>query len=115
MYQYDSCRVIRVLDGDTIEVMFDLGFEIYHRDIVRLTGINTPETHGVTKEAGLKSKARVVDLLINNPANELVSIVTTKKGAQDSFGRYLGAVKLNDGSILNDILLQEGLAVPFMV
>ena len=65
MYRYDA-EVVRVIDGDTIDVIVDLGFDVWIRKRVRLAGINTPEVRTRDKKEkvkGLRAKARVVDVL----------------------------------------------------
>jgi micrococcal nuclease len=120
MYQY-AATVNRVVDGDTIYFDVDLGFYIKLTVDVRLKGVNTPETRGATREAGLKAKAFVAEAL---PAGSLAVITTYKK--PEKYGRYLADVLylpgaktrdeiLANGKSLNKELLDKGLAVPFMV
>lgn len=125
MYQY-AAKCIRVIDGDTLDLDVDLGFDIHFQLRVRLLGVNTPETSGpkaaTEKEAGLRAKARVeglvrtdkVELLSGLPASSFPVPLTieTAKDAQDKYGRYLARIILPDGKVLNDLLLAEGLAVP---
>ena len=66
MYEY-RCKVIKVIDGDTVDVDIDLGFDIMLRDErVRIMGIDTPESRTrdkVEKKFGLASKARLKELI----------------------------------------------------
>ncbi len=55
MYEYRA-RIVRVIDGDTVEAEVDLGFHISSRMMLRLFGINTPEIKGSTKPAGLSAR-----------------------------------------------------------
>lgn len=109
MYTYNA-RVIRVIDGDTINCDVDLGFYTWMHDITfRLYGIDCPETRTrdlVEKEAGLRSKARVQELC---PEGSLVRI---KVHGQEKYGRWLATVYMLDKNIisLNDLLISEGLA-----
>ena len=68
MYEY-RCKVIRVIDGDTVDVDIDLGFDIMLRDErVRIMGIDTPESRTrdkVEKKFGLASKARLKELVVD--------------------------------------------------
>jgi len=91
MYTY-KCRIIKVLDGDTVEVDLDLGFNIRLADQkVRLLGIDTPESRTTNKEEkvrGLLSKKKLQEKL---PVGSYVKIVTHKKDDNDDkFGRILG-------------------------
>jgi micrococcal nuclease len=114
MYEYNA-KVIRVYDGDTIWADLDLGFGIWMRNqSIRLLGINTPELRGESKEAGIVSRDRVIELL-DSAGNEC--IIRTSKGKQTGkYGRILGEIWIPDQQTLsvNDILLNEGLAVEYM-
>lgn len=106
MYEY-KCQLLRVVDGDTIEAVIDLGFDIHFKSSVRLFGINAPEPKGVTYEAAMKSKARLTELV----TGKLLTIKTYKK-EKDTFKRVLGTV-FADGVDVCDKLLVEGLAVVY--
>lgn len=108
MYEYNAI-VTRVIDGDTVEVVVDLGFDISHRMLVRLWGIDTPEIRGTTKAAGLVSKARLEELVLNK---KLV-LQSRVYNDTDKYGRCLG-VLIVDGVNANDTLLKEGLAAPLV-
>jgi len=113
MYEY-SAKVIRVYDGDTIWVDLDLGFGIWLRNqAIRFRGINTPELRGPTKESGIVSRDRVIELL-ENSGNEC--IIKTKKDKQKGkYGRILGEVFIkNEKRSINKMLLSEGLAIEYM-
>ena len=65
MYEY-KCELIKVVDGDTIDVLIDVGFSTYRKERVRLYGINTPECRTrdlKEKEKGLAAKARLKEIL----------------------------------------------------
>lgn len=119
MFQY-AATVLRVIDGDTIDVKVDLGFRVLFETQVRFKGLNAPETRGPSREAGLKTKAYVAEAI---PPGTLIIINTYKV---EKYGRYLAEVlympgaKTRDevaqtGRNLNRELLDQGLAVPFMV
>lgn len=101
MYHYKA-KVDRVVDGDTIDVVIDLGFYMTTKQRIRLYGINTPEVRGKEKEAGLASKQFVIDYL----ADKEITIDTTKTG---KFGRWLGVIYA-DGENVNNLLIKMGLA-----
>jgi len=108
MYEYKA-KLIRIIDGDTIEAVIDLGFEIGIRKTIRLYGINAPETRGVLKEeklAGLKCKDRLEALLGASKGEfKLISHGVGK------FGRCLGELFVKNEKIsLNQQLIDEGLA-----
>lgn len=107
MYEY-GCTVTRCIDGDTVEATVDLGFHLAQRMTIRLWGINTPEINGATRSAGLAAKARLEALTLNRTL-----VVRTILDKHDSFGRVIGLF-LDQGKDLNQQMVDEGFAVPFM-
>ena len=116
MFEY-FCKVTRVVDGDTIDVEVDLGFDIIHRARVRMMGIDTPESrtrNKAEKVLGLASKARLKELL----TNRRVKLETSKEG-KGKFGRILATVWTSDKKgveeyvNINEKLIEEGHARPY--
>ena len=110
MYTYRA-TVTRVVDGDTMDVAVDLGFDIVYNDRVRLYGINTPESRTRDldeKKLGLAAKDRVKELC---PEASEVTLKTTKDG-KGKFGRILGEIYVGDVNI-NQLLVEEGHAVEY--
>lgn len=108
IYNYNA-KIVRVIDGDTIEAMIDLGFNVSIKVPVRLYGIDTPETRTLNaeeKKAGLVSKERLKALLPEGKSFYL----TSKK--IEKYGRILGDIKLTQDSELtvSQTLIKEGLA-----
>lgn len=115
MNEYDV-TIVKIIDGDTVDVDIDLGFGITLRDErVRIMGIDTPESRTsdkVEKVFGLASKERLTELLNDNP----VLITFDDKKGEDmkgKFGRVLGDFKTPDGNKVTDILIEEGHAVRY--
>ena len=116
MYEYKA-KVLRVVDGDTVDVDIDLGFGIWmHRERVRMMGIDTPESRTrdkVEKAFGLASKARLKELL---PIGSITVLKTEiDKSGEDKkgkFGRILGDFIVDDRRA-TDILIEEGHAVAY--
>lgn len=105
-------RAVRVVDGDTLDVVIDCGFHGYRTERLRLLGVNTPELKGETRAAGEDAKAFVQDWLAAAGDGDWPLVIRTEQA--DAFGRYLAVVwAANGGACLNDALLAEGLAVPF--
>ena len=109
MYTYSIKEVVRVIDGDTVDVTIDLGFDLTKLERVRLAGIDTPESRTkdlAEKHMGLEAKVYLTDLL--NAADDL--IVKTEKDGK--FGRMLGWFYNNKFSIysINEQLIDEGYA-----
>ena len=115
MYEYRIKKVLKVVDGDTIDVDIDLGFNISYTQRVRLAGIDTPESR--TKD--LKEKAlglEVKDKLKKTiEAAKVVVIKTEKPDSSEKYGRILGWVYLdNAAKSINEQLIDEGYAWGYM-
>ena len=116
MYEY-KCKILRVVDGDTVDIDIDLGFGVWmHKERVRMMGIDTPESRTkdtVEKAFGLASKNRLKELLpigsIQVLKTEIDKSGEDKKG---KFGRILGDF-LIEGKRATDILIEEGHAVAY--
>jgi micrococcal nuclease len=115
MYEYNVKKVIKVVDGDTIDVDIDLGFKISYTQRVRLAGIDTPESRTKDlreKALGLEVKNKV-KIAIENAKR--VVIKTELPDSTEKYGRILGWVYL-DGAAksLNEQLIDEGYAWAYM-
>jgi len=110
MYEYD-CRIVRVVDGDTVDVDVDLGWSTWRcGERIRLYGIDTPECRtrdAEEKAAGLLAKEFVEETL---HVGGTYKLTTKEKG---KFGRYLGVIMLSDKTSINAALVSEHLAVPY--
>jgi len=113
MYEY-KCELIKVVDGDTIDVLIDVGFSTYRKERVRLYGINTPECRTRDKEEkvkGLAAKARLKDILKEFGKHFIIKTEIDKKG---KYGRILGQIfNIEMDSCANDMLVAEGHAVEY--
>ena len=110
MYEY-SVALDRVIDGDTIDVMIDLGFKTHVKKRIRFYGINTPESRTRDKEEkkkGLAAKARLQEILNSEPTLRLKSLGVGK------FGRVLGIIYVgNNEKSVQDQLIEEGHGVEY--
>jgi len=117
MYTYKA-KLDRVIDGDTIDVKIDLGFDISVKKRVRFSGINTPESRTrdlEEKKLGLAAKDRVKSILAENDS----FVIESKEVGK--FGRVLGEVFINtvdtveteEKISLNELLKKEGHAVEY--
>ena len=112
LFHYKA-TVDRVIDGDTIDVTLDLGFDISYRGRIRFQGINAPESRtrdAVEKQAGLAAK-RYVEDWING--HEQRVIIQTSLDDRGKFGRILGRILNNEGECLNDEMVSLGHATPY--
>tara|TARA_Y100000589_G_C27069359_1_gene594723 strand:- start:23 stop:355 length:333 start_codon:yes stop_codon:yes gene_type:complete len=104
MYRYKA-NLIRVIDGDTIDALVDLGFDVWIKKRVRLYGIDTPETRTrdvEEKKAGKAAMARLVEIL-GESNNEFI----LQSHGVGKYGRCLGTLFIDDTNI-NMLLLNEG-------
>ena len=115
MYEYRA-NLVKVVDGDTVDVDIDLGFGVWLRDErVRIMGIDTPESRTrdkVEKLFGLAAKDRVKSMLENNV---ILKTFAAKDGEdmKGKFGRILGDFIAEDGRMVTAIMISEGHAVPY--
>ena len=114
-YNFRVTEVTKVVDGDTIDVVIDLGFDIYKHERVRIAGIDTPEK----RTRDLEEKALGIDAtnwmkytLEDTIAGESeLTIRTELKGGMGKYGRLLGWLYVGDSEIsLNEQMIEEGYA-----
>ena len=105
MYEY-SCTVERVVDGDTIDVVLDLGFDILYKSRVRLYGIDTPESR--TRNLDEKARGKMAAAFLKEAVEdgEKVVIQTKLKDSRGKFGRVLGDVVV-DGININQSMVDN--------
>tara|TARA_R100000541_G_scaffold7063_1_gene14696 strand:+ start:57 stop:416 length:360 start_codon:yes stop_codon:yes gene_type:complete len=114
MYQY-KIKLDRVIDGDTIDCMIDLGFDINTKKRIRFMGINTPEsrTRDLEEKArGLAAKARLKEIL------ESAKEIHLDSHGVGKYGRVLGELHVNSSTSptmvnVNELLIKEGHAVEY--
>ena len=112
MYEY-RCKVVRVIDGDTVDVDIDLGFGVWlHKERVRIVGIDTPESRTrdkVEKRFGLLAKEFVENFFKTDGS---IILSTQKYDAKGKFGRILGDFKCN-GRTLSIVMIDNHHAVEY--
>lgn len=115
MYTYRVRKVHKVVDGDTIDVDIDLGFNVSYYQRVRLAGIDTPEsrtTDKAEKELGLEVKKKLGEYLAN--AKDVV-IRTEKPDSTEKYGRILGWLYIDGAEkSVNEALIAGGYAWEYM-
>jgi micrococcal nuclease len=111
MYEYFVKEVKNVVDGDTIDVIIDLGFDILFASRVRLAGIDTPEsrtTDKAEKALGLEAKEYLKKQLKDAKS---VVIRTEKMDSSEKYGRILGWVYVNgESESVNNKMINDGYA-----
>ena len=112
MFNY-SAQLERVIDGDTVDVIIDLGFSIKYSCRVRLLGINAPEsrTRDLKEKArGLAAKKRLEEILGDHDLT-----ISTQLDARGKYGRVLGKIWTHPcKTCVNDMMVTEGHAVPYI-
>tara|TARA_Y100001973_G_C5196852_1_gene334854 strand:- start:534 stop:998 length:465 start_codon:yes stop_codon:yes gene_type:complete len=117
-YNFRVTEINKVLDGDTIDVTIDLGFDLYKKERVRVAGVDTPEKRtrdleekalGIDATNWLKEK---LEETINGDGE--LSVRTELVGGVGKYGRLLGWLYIDDSEIsLNEQMITEGYAWPY--
>ena len=118
MYNYNA-TLVRAVDGDTVDAMIDLGFDIKVKKRIRLAGINAPESrtrNKVEKKLGLAAKERLIELM--EGAANVFELESKEVG---KYGRILGVIYINKLSgkdtitqaCINEMLVSEGHATEY--
>ena len=114
-YNFRVTEINRVLDGDTIDVTIDLGFDLYKKERVRVAGIDTPEK----RTRDLEEKALGIDatnylkkkLEDTIAGDEELTIRTELKGGMGKYGRLLGWLYIGEDTLsINEVMIDEGYA-----
>ena len=114
-YNFRVVKINRVVDGDTIDVTIDLGFELYKKERVRVAGVDTPEK----RTRNLEEKALGIDATVwlkskleeTIKGDEELTVRTELKGGVGKYGRLLGWLYVGDTDIsLNEQMITEGYA-----
>ena len=114
-YNFRVIKINRVVDGDTIDVTIDLGFDLYKKERVRVAGVDTPEK----RTKNLEEKALGIDatgwlkakLEETIKGDEELTVRTELKGGVGKYGRLLGWLYVGDSDLsLNEQMITEGYA-----
>lgn len=114
MFEYKA-TVIRVVDGDTLELELDLGFDTFRKEKVRLARVDTPEVYGVKKESAEYQKGQLASQFtkewIEKTNGEIV--VKTEKDKTGKYGRYIVEVFAGDGDSVGENLQEAIIAAGY--
>ena len=105
------CKVLRVIDGDTLDVEIDVGFQIRMTQRLRLLGINTPELKRPTMTEGQAATDALKELLQVAVDSQGWHYIHTEQ--DDAFGRYLATIHISDTLTVNAEMIRTGHAVAF--
>jgi micrococcal nuclease len=115
MYEYRVKKLINVIDGDTIDVDIDLGFDISLLRRVRMAGIDTPEsrtTDKAEKVLGLEAKEYLKKMMKDA---KTIAIKTELPDSSEKYGRILGWVYIDNASkSINEQMIEDGYAWGYM-
>ena len=114
-YNFRVTEIVKVLDGDTIDVLIDLGFDLFKKERVRIAGVDTPEKRTrdlEEKELGIHATNWMKDKLTETiKGDEELTIRTELKGGVGKYGRLLGWLYVGDEQVsLNEQMITEGYA-----
>ena len=114
-YNFRVTKINRVVDGDTIDVTIDLGFDLFKKERVRVAGVDTPEkrTRDLEEKAlGIDATNWLKEKLEGALAGDDDLVIRTELvGGVGKYGRLLGWLYLGDGSLsLNEAMIEEGYA-----
>ena len=114
-YNFRVTKIDKVLDGDTIDVTIDLGFELYKKERVRIAGVDTPEkrTRNLEEKAlGLDATNWLKDKLEGAISGDDDLVIRTELvGGTGKYGRLLGWCYIGDSTVsLNEQMIEEGYA-----
>ena len=114
-YNFRVTEINKVLDGDTIDVTIDLGFDLYKKERVRIAGVDTPEkrTRDLEEKAlGIDATNWLKEKLESTLAgDDELTIRTELHGGVGKYGRLLGWLYIGDATIsLNEQMITEGYA-----
>ena len=115
MYEY-KCEVKRVVDGDTMDVILDLGFDVLHSVRVRLAGIDTPESR--TRDLDEKARGKLSKAYLKESIKGKKIVLKTRlKDSRGKFGRVIAEVwaEFEEGSLrnVNELMVKESYAVKY--
>ena len=114
-YNFRVTKINRVVDGDTIDVTIDLGFDLYKKERVRIAGVDTPEKRTRDKEEkvlGIDAtnwlKGKLEEAI---KGDDELTIRTELKGGMGKYGRLLGWLYVGDDDVsLNEKMIVQGYA-----
>jgi len=121
MYEYKA-RVLRIVDGDTVDLDIDLGCSVHVHERCRLYGINAPETHGVKKDSEEYKRGMAATEFLRNMIEGKEVLIRTHKDRKGKYGRYLVEIweyaETDEGLApirpsVNAEMVEAGHAVPY--
>ena len=114
-YNFRVTEIVKVLDGDTIDVIIDLGFDLYKKERVRIAGVDTPEKRTrdlEEKKLGMDATNWLIEQLDGAIAGEDDLVIRTELvGGMGKYGRLLGWLYIGDETVsINEKMIEQGYA-----
>jgi micrococcal nuclease len=104
-----KATVLKVIDGDTFDLLIDLGYHTFIQKRIRLDGVDTPEVRGEERPEGLISKAAVEELI----GGQEVRVISVRE--RDKYGRNIARILFGENDVdLTDYLLDNKLGEPYV-
>jgi endonuclease YncB( thermonuclease family) len=113
-YSYSNVEIVRIVDGDTVVAVVDLGFRVRMEMPLRIYGINTPERAQANHDEAIAALTKILKMRPTKARPEprtKVSVNTIKPA--DKYGRYLAEIFLADGTTVAERMIATGLATPY--
>jgi len=107
MYEYNIKEIIKVVDGDTVDILIDLGFNVIYKERIRLANIDTPEVNSRNDQEKLLGNEAKEYLSVWLKNQNILKIKTTK---DDKYGRILGEIYGDNDTCINQLLVEKGYA-----
>lgn len=102
---YYKAEILRIVDGDTVDVRIDLGFNMWHKCRVRLMGINAPESR--TRDLEEKARGLAAKEWLKNILEASSDDIEMQSHGEGKYGRVLGTFYIK-GVDINDLMVNEG-------
>lgn len=114
-YTYTNVQIVRVVDGDTVESIVDLGFRVLMEMPLRIYGINTPERGQPNYDKATDALRKILKMrpTTRNPNPTCRVSVNTIK-SHEKYGRYLAEIFLSDGTSVAERMIATGFAIPYL-
>ena len=106
MYEYKRQEIKKVVDGDTVDIVLNLGFNVLHAVRVRLAGIDTPEsrTRDLDEKARGKLAKKFLENWLSQEHEKKKIVIKTFKKSKGKFGRALAEIWVNDVNVNQDMV-----------
>lgn len=106
-YKYNVVGILKVHDGDTVNLTIDLGFHLNNNLTIRMAGINAPE---LPTPAGVASRDALIAYIVSFGGGSTGWTAQTFKDGREKYGRWLATLFAPDGTNVNQMMVEKGWA-----